>query len=82
VGKYDGLREYLLRQHSDRVTMSFEQVAAVVPGALPSSAYNHQAWWANEVSGSHVEARAWLDAGFRATAVSLTARRVTFVRSV
>jgi hypothetical protein len=81
VSKYEALREHLDRQHGDQITMSFDQVAAIVPGGLPASAYNHQAWWANEAYGSHVEARAWLDAGFRTTSVSLTARRVTFVRS-
>ena len=61
--------------------MSFEQVAEVVPGGLPASAYQHQAWWANEESGSHTHARSWLDAGFRTTSLSLTDRRVIFARA-
>jgi hypothetical protein len=80
VAKYDPLREHLLRQRADSFTMTFEEVAAVVPGGLPASAYRYPAWWANEASGSHTHARAWLDAGFRTRALSLTARRVTFAR--
>ena len=80
MAKYDPLREHLRRQGPDSVTMTFDEVAALVPGGLPASAYAHQAWWANEASGSHTHARAWLDAGFRTRALSLTARRVTFAR--
>jgi hypothetical protein len=80
VGKYDPLREHLRHQRADSVPMTFEEVAELVPGGLPASAYNHQAWWANEESGTHTHARAWLDAGYQTQALSLTARRVTFVR--
>ena len=61
--------------------MNFDDVAAVIPGGLPDSAFSHLAWWANETSGTHTHARAWLDAGFRTDGLSLTARRVTFLRS-
>jgi hypothetical protein len=80
MAKYDPLRDHLRQLGTDSVTMTFDQVAAMVTGGLPASAYNHQAWWANESSGSHTHARAWLDAGFRTRALSLTARKVTFAR--
>jgi 5-methylcytosine-specific restriction enzyme subunit McrC len=80
VTKYDELREHLRRQHASSLMMTFEEIAAMVPGGLPQSAYNHQAWWANQEAPGHPHGRAWLDAGFRTTALSLTARRVTFVR--
>jgi hypothetical protein len=60
--------------------MSFDELDELIPGGLPPSAYNHQAWWSNEGVGSHVQARSWLDAGFRTEGVSLSSRRVTFVR--
>lgn len=80
MAKYDPLREHLSHLSVDSVTMTFSEVAALVPGGLPDSAYNHQAWWANETTGSHTHARAWLDAGFRTRALSLRARRVTFAK--
>lgn len=80
VSKYDSLRDHLLAEPGDRVAMSFDELAAVIPGGLPPSAYNHQAWWSNEAAGSHVQARSWLDAGFRTEGVNLTSRRVVFVR--
>jgi hypothetical protein len=61
MAKYDPLRDHLRQLGTDSVTMTFDQVAAMVTGGLPASAYNHQAWWANESSGSHTHARAWLD---------------------
>lgn len=80
MAKYDALREHLRHLGVDSVTMTFEEVAAFVPGCLPDSAYNHPAWWANESTVSHTHARAWLDVGFRTRALSLTARRITFAR--
>jgi hypothetical protein len=42
--------------------MSFAQIEEVIGRDLPDSARRYQAWWANERSGSHVQARSWLDA--------------------
>jgi hypothetical protein len=79
MAKYDGLRRYLRDRQTSPWMASFEEVAELVPGGLPSSAYNHPAWWSN--SDSHPEAAAWLAAGWRTESVNLSARRVTFVRS-
>ena len=80
MAKYDPLHQHLTRRAGGPVSMSFEQISALVPGGLPPSAYNHQAWWANQTDGGHTHARAWLDAGYRTEGLSLTARRVTFAR--
>ena len=80
MGKYDGLRDFLRHRSLQRVTMSFAEVDAVVPGGLPPSAYRHRAWWANEVAGSHSHAKSWLEAGFVVAELNLTAARVTFSR--
>lgn len=79
MGKYDGLRDHLRRRSSSPWSASFDEVAELVPGGLPSSAYHHAAWWSN--SESHPEAVAWLTAGWRTENVNLYALRVTFVRS-
>jgi hypothetical protein len=60
--------------------MSFEEVADLV-GGLPASAFKYREWWANEQSGSHVQARAWAEAGWRVSEVSLSRQTVMFERS-
>ena len=80
MSKYDPLREHLERSGRDSVSMSFEEIADLV-GGLPPSAYRHQAWWANEREGRHVQARAWMGAGWQVSEVNLSGRTVTFERS-
>jgi hypothetical protein len=48
---------------------SFEEIAELVPGGLPPSAYVHAAWWSN--NDSHPEAVAWLTAGWKPESVNL-----------
>ena len=78
MGKYDALRDALRQRRPATVNLTFRQINDIVSGGLPSSAYRYQAWWSNETSGSHVQARSWLDAGYRVRQVDLTARAVTF----
>lgn len=80
VAKYDGLARYLRGVPGERAVLNFEQVAALVPGGLPPSAYRHPAWWANQADGAHVHAQAWLDAGWRVASLDLPGRVVTFAR--
>lgn len=63
MAEYDGLRRHLRDRQTSPCMVSFEEVAVLVPGGLPSSAYNHLAWWSNRDSRS--EAAAWLAAGWR-----------------
>jgi hypothetical protein len=78
VGKYDPLRD-ALRSGPDRCELTFQEIAELV-GGLAQSAYNHQAWWSNEVDGRHVQAHAWIDAGMLVARVNLLKRRVRFIR--
>lgn len=77
--KYDPLRDQLKKVDRDSACMNFEEIQGLV-GPLPSSAWDHQAWWANERSGSHVQARSWLGAGFRVSRVDQLEGRVWFKR--
>jgi hypothetical protein len=47
---------------------------------LRARADRYQAWWANEVGGNHVQAHAWLDAGWCVDLVDQRARWVRFRR--
>lgn len=74
VGKYTPLEQYLLDLPASQkeVTLSFEQIERILNDKLPPSAYQYQAWWANQRKGSHVEAFAWMDAGWLVDTVNFT----------
>ncbi len=79
MAKYDPLRNHLTLSGSSRLTMSFDEIAALV-GTLPRSAWDHSAWWANHAS-THTHAEAWLIAGYRVQSVDQTQGIVTFVKA-
>jgi hypothetical protein len=76
---YDALRDHLLRQPDDVVSMSFSEIDQIA--RLPPSAYKYSAWWANEDAEEtrHVQCRAWQAAGYDAKP-DIFARKVTFRR--
>ncbi len=77
MAKYDPLFEHLCRTGDGPLEMSFDDIAALV-GGLPSSAWKHPAWWHNETSGTHVQARAWMTAGRTVEWADQQAGRVRF----
>ncbi|MCS7206506.1 MAG: leucine--tRNA ligase [Dehalococcoidia bacterium] len=89
-GKYAPLRRLLELYPDIRLTLTFEEVEQGRPewretaygfrgvGPLPPSSRHYRQWWAN--TRSHVQARAWLDAGWRVVAVDGERQRVTFER--
>ncbi len=80
MAKYDRLAQLLQGQACTAVQLALPDIAAVVPGGLPPSAYRHRAWWSNESSGRHVQAQAWLSAGWQVADVDLAGGLVTFFR--
>ena len=80
MGKYDRLKIYLKRRPMKQLEMSFLEIERVIGDALPNSA-NLPEWWADENSPlrSHVQLRAWREAGFEAQLVS-GKERVIFKR--
>ena len=81
MAKYDPLSAHLKAQTMRRVAMDFDDVSALV-GGLPKSARIHKAWWQGdpEESPTHVQKRAWGNAGFRVESLNLTGGRVVFRR--
>lgn len=79
MSKYSPLRRHLAAEAAAQVDMTFGELDDLV-GGLPASARRHRPWWSNEREGSHVQARAWLDAGWRVDSVNLTAERVRFIK--
>lgn len=80
MSKYSPLRRYLLAKAGPEADMAFGEIEGIV-GGLPASARRWSAWWANEVNGRHVQARAWMDAGWLVSDVDLSAERVRFTKS-
>jgi hypothetical protein len=46
-GKYEPLRDWLGSQTDPFVTLTFEQVEAIIRAPLLRSAHVHEAWWGN-----------------------------------
>jgi hypothetical protein len=79
--RYQPLHDHLADRSDPVVRMTFTQIERVLGAELPASARKYRPWWANETAGTHVHARAWLDAGRRTSNVDLDAGTVEFVRS-
>lgn len=80
ASKYFPLAESLLTEPDSRsrVELQFGEIESMLGAALPASARKHRAWWANDVT--HVQALAWLGAGWRVVLVDLSGERVGFER--
>jgi hypothetical protein len=78
--KYANLRAFLLARQEPRISMSFAQVAAVAKVKLPVSAFRYPQWWQNDAE-HHVQAKAWIEAGYKTEKVDLDAQSVEFVRA-
>lgn len=84
MAKYDPLRECLRNSGKDRVTLSFAEVNRIVEqsgqGGLPETAHERHQWWGNERSKRRVQARSWMEAGYRVERVDLGTKVVVFRR--
>jgi hypothetical protein len=83
MGKYADLVRLLDAQpERPPVRLTFQLISDALNGGLPASAYRHQAWWANETNGRHVQATAWMSAGWAVDCVDLDLQTVMFRRTV
>ena len=80
MGKYEPLTHYLENQTEEIWDASFSDVERVLGFALPRSAREYAAWWANQEPG-HSQTQGWQDAGWETGKVDLAARKVRFKRS-
>ena len=80
MNKYAPLEKYLYyRKRYDTVLlMPFTEIEEIINAKLPPSAYAKSAWWANDSSGSHTHARAWINAGWRVDRIDLMHKQVQF----
>ena len=77
--KYEPLARHLAKSQGQAIELSFDEVEKILGLRLPGSARRHAAWWSNH-GGSHVQAQAWLAAGFETERVDLASGRLVFRR--
>jgi hypothetical protein len=81
MGKYTPLVEYLGKQTTSEVRLSFAEIEEIIGDALPASAHNHRPWWSNQQAHpSHPWATEWLEAGWECDGLSLNDQWVRFRR--
>ncbi len=81
MGKYEPLQKYLEQRkntHKD-IYLSFAKIEEIISDKLPPSAFEYREWWANELVGSHVQAQAWMNAGWKVESVDFTRKSVRFI---
>ena len=79
MGKYNPLTQYLQNQPVEIWDARFSDIERVLGFALPRSAHEYPAWWANQERG-HSQTRGWQDAGWETGQVDLSAKKVRFKR--
>lgn len=84
MSKYQPLQQYLTEVPADQaeITLRFSEIDRLLDddSPLPASAYTHRPWWANEIGGRHVQAHAWVEAGWVVDGVDLAGEWVRFRR--
>jgi hypothetical protein len=55
INKYDQLCNFLIKNNSNLVKLSFTEIEKVISNQLPVSASKYREWWAN---GGHIQANA------------------------
>jgi hypothetical protein len=79
MSKYQALSRFFQTQTASFFRMTFDDVEREAGFKLPASARLHQAWWAND-RARHVQAKAWLDAGYESGQVDMKAGTLVFTR--
>lgn len=59
--------------------LTFQQIEDILKKELPRSAFEYRAWWSNDPMKP--QSAAWLNEGWRTASVSMTDRKLTFVRT-
>ena len=76
--KYLPLTHYLQKINKDEVLLTFIDIENILNFQLPPSARVHTAWWGNDIT--HSQGLAWLNAGYRATKLSIASELIAFAK--
>jgi hypothetical protein len=63
MGKYSGLERVLVNSGMEEIKLTISDIEIAIGDKLPESAHSHEEWWGNDKT--HVQARAWMTAGYR-----------------
>ena len=77
--EYRALYTYLEHRYAAVVVLTFEQIEALLGGALPTPASTERDWWTGSAAHRQPHSAAWTGAG-RTAIPNLSARTVTFER--
>jgi hypothetical protein len=76
MGKYSPLGDFLRKQRSTHVSITFAEIERIVGAKLPKS-QRYPAWWSNN-PWNNVMTQVWLDAGFETEQVDVEGRKLVF----
>jgi hypothetical protein len=79
MSKYTPLGDYLRKQRSASVPMTFAEIERIVGFKLPRS-QRYPAWWSNNPA-NNVMTEVWLNAGFESEQVDIEGRKLVFRRA-
>lgn len=79
MSKYEPLEQFLAASNAAEIALTFEDIERILARDLPRSAFTYREWWAN-TQGSHVQAKAWMSAGYLAEDVDMDGKRLVFRR--
>jgi hypothetical protein len=80
VSIYQPLADYLARKEGDIWDASFAEVERILRRSLPQSAYQHQAWWANQNGPGRSQTQGWRSVGWKTAKLDLEGKRIRFER--
>ncbi|MCX7596727.1 MAG: helix-turn-helix domain-containing protein [Fischerella sp.] len=75
--KYQPLLEYLQKNNSSEIILTFTEIEKLINNTLPDSARKERRWWGNRTTGSP-QASAWMKAGYVVAEFDLDTETVTF----
>ncbi|MGE5251233.1 MAG: hypothetical protein ACM3QS_13590 [Bacteroidota bacterium] len=81
-GKYSALEHYLqsLPDRQQGVVLTFQELESILNTKLPHSAYTYLKWWTFESHPRSPQKQAYIRAGWRLCAVSLSQQWIQFIR--
>ena len=79
--KYGRLYTHLRDKEDEQWLTSFREIEAILGFRLPASARRYRPWWANQKSGGHSQALAWMAAGWETANVDMEAETLLLRRS-
>ncbi|MEJ0079002.1 MAG: hypothetical protein WDO17_26940 [Alphaproteobacteria bacterium] len=80
MGKYEPLGQFLRKQRTQEVPLTFREIEKITGVKLPPKAQHHRAWWSNNPD-NNVMTKVWLAAGFESAQVDMEGRKLVFRRA-